>query len=139
MPLVDRSRPMCVCGYDLTGLAGPPWTCPECATSTTHWPPLRSPLAMTRSERWFRRISLAAIVGCPVLAPWAGMFAAVFLLLGAVAVPVFVGTLFVWLVRDDRGAAKLVAVLPCLVAAGCAVATEISLFLISAAVFSLVF
>ena len=38
---VEGPRCGCGCGYDLSGLAGPPWVCPECSAS---WDSLPTPL-----------------------------------------------------------------------------------------------
>jgi hypothetical protein len=118
--MIDPSRPRCACGYDLTGLNGPPWKCPECGGATVRWPPPIGPLAMTRREAMARRWSLIAIGLCPVLAPWTGGLVGVSLLvIAAMAVLVFAGTLSHWLVRGERGAARLFAVLPFLAVAAC--------------------
>src|SRR5262249_36958827 len=118
--MIDTWKPTCACGYDLTGLDGPPWKCPECGQATLRRPPPPSPLAMTPREARARRWSLVAIGLCPLLAPWVGRVGGTALIVvGGTAIVVFAATLASWLVRGERGAAKLFAVLPFFVIAGC--------------------
>lgn len=108
--------PKCGCGYDLSGLAGPPWVCPECSAVTRRWPPAMSPLAMTKLERRWRRTSLIAILAAPVGAAWtAPPLAWLFAATAGLGVLAFSATLGWWLVRDERGWARAFAVVPMLI------------------------
>ena len=69
MPRTSSKSPTCSCGYDLSGLQGPPWICPECAQVTAIWPP-SDPLTFLARDLWQWRLSLAAVVLCPLAFPW---------------------------------------------------------------------
>lgn len=58
----------CICGYDLAGLPGPPWVCPECNETWT--PPVRPKIAgfpYTRAERWLIGIGTLLFVPSAML------------------------------------------------------------------------
>lgn len=69
MPRPAPTSPTCLCGYDLSGLPGPPWTCPECAQVTTVWPP-RDSLTFLARDLWQWRLSLTGAIVCPLILPW---------------------------------------------------------------------
>lgn len=62
----DQRNPTCPCGYDLSGLSGPPWTCPECALITLVWPPPADDVGPPRLPQTFR-LWLAAAFLPPVV------------------------------------------------------------------------
>ena len=57
----NTTTPQCTCGYDLSGLEGPPWQCPECAVITLQRPP--DPPLVTLETRLLAVMKWAAIVG----------------------------------------------------------------------------
>lgn len=57
------SNPTCPCGYDLSGLPGPPWTCPECAQILNVWPiPVPGPRNLTPLEQRFCQIAIGTVI-----------------------------------------------------------------------------
>lgn len=64
--------PVCLCGYDLAGLDGPPWTCPECARITQVWPPPANVVVVTRVEQWALGLWLTGLCLGSIAVPWLG-------------------------------------------------------------------
>ena len=62
--------PVCPCSYDLAGLDGPPWTCPECAHVTAVWPPPNSVVEVTRLEQWALALWLTGLCTGSIALPW---------------------------------------------------------------------
>lgn len=59
-----RDARQCECGYDLAGIAGPPWICPECNTPWTPEPAWKRELTgapFTDGEQWWIRGGIAAL------------------------------------------------------------------------------
>ncbi len=57
----EALTPRCECGYDLSGLEGPPWQCPECAEITLQWPP--DPPLVTYESRLRTVMKWSAVAG----------------------------------------------------------------------------
>jgi hypothetical protein len=109
------TTPRCTCGYDLSGLAGPPWACPECAKRTEVWPPPEwEESGKTSPREWaVARWSLLAMVPPVLVVPWIGSkLMAVPLAISAVGCVVFAAALSWSFVRGKNGADLLVGLMP---------------------------
>lgn len=107
------TTPECTCGYDLSGLDGPPWQCPECSAITNVWPPPPRSMDLTTLESRVLKCAGGAILCAALTAPWlpsrAGM---VTVCVAFLACFVFAGAVTWWLVRGDRGWDRLLGIMP---------------------------
>lgn len=62
--------PVCLCGYNLAGLDGPPWRCPECARITEVWPPPENVVVVKRWEQWALGYWLTGLCLGSIAVPW---------------------------------------------------------------------
>ncbi|XVJ60485.1 MAG: hypothetical protein HEQ23_14250 [Tepidisphaera sp.] len=111
----QASKPMCDCGYELSGLAGPPWACPECAKRREVWPPPEwEESARTSPREWaVARWSLLAMVPPVLVVPWIGSTLMIVpLAIAAVGCVVFAAALSWSFVRGKNGAELLIGLMP---------------------------
>ena len=113
-------NPVCPCGYDLSGLAGPPWRCPECDAVTTEWPPPSEPYEVPPTERRILGWSIGIGVTAAALAPWLLMpqsdfgliIATCLIFIANIAALFYAATLALWIARNVPGWRKVLAIIP---------------------------
>ncbi|XVJ60779.1 MAG: hypothetical protein HEQ23_15875 [Tepidisphaera sp.] len=120
------TTPACRCGYDLAGLDGPPWVCPECNRKNwplPEWVRRERRIGLSPLEKHLFWKSVWVMVAGAAVGPWLPFPLMVVCFSAAVlGVLVMSATWSLWLVKGDKGWAKAAA-LPmfgmCVVVSGC--------------------